>query len=104
MPSSFGITTVSAGGAIVESADTEMKADFKQLIDSTGHYAQAISYDLTYSFSVRGKGDASPAAAGSDSGTSLTSGVVIVTSSKQSSKNDEYRSYEYSGTAWAFAS
>lgn len=100
----FGVTIATASGAIFESVDLEKKADFKQLIDSTGAHAQAISYDTSYSFSARGKGDSNPYGAGiSNNLPTGASGKMIVTSSKESSKNDDYLAWEMSATIYPHA-
>jgi hypothetical protein len=100
----FGVTIATASGAIFESVDLEKKADFKQLIDSTGAHAQAITYDTSYSFSARGKGDSNPYGAGISSNLPTgASGKMIVTSSKESSKNDDYLAWEMSATIYPHA-
>jgi hypothetical protein len=100
----FGVTIASAGGSIFECADLEKKADFKQLIDSTGAHAQAITYDTSYSFSARGKADANPYEAGISSALPEgASGKMIVTSAKESSKNDDFMAWEMSATIYPHA-
>ena len=101
---SFGITLIAPSGVVVESADLELKADFKQLISSIGEHFAAQSYDTSYSFSARGKGDACPFAAGGSISVSGASGKGIVTSAAVDSKNDDFRGWSVSATIYPHAS
>jgi hypothetical protein len=95
----FGITMISASGSIVESLDIEMKAEFKQLITSTGEYSEAKSYDRSYSVSVKGKGDAAPYDAGNTaSGITSVTGKGIWTNVTLDSKNDDFRGWSATAT------
>lgn len=100
----FGISLVSASGSIVESADIEMKAEFKQLIDSVGAFSEAKSYDRSYSISVKGKGDTCPfEAGGTVSGVTGLSGKGFWTNVTLDSKNDDFRGWSATGTVYANA-
>jgi hypothetical protein len=101
----FGISIVTASGSIVESADVEMKAEFKQLIDSIGQHAQAKSYDTSYAISVKGKGDTCPFDAGEIvSGISGITGKGYWTNVTLDSKNDDFRGWSATGTVYKNAS
>jgi hypothetical protein len=97
----FGITLVSASGSIVESADIEMKGEFKQLIDSTGGFSEAKTYDVSYAVSVKGKGDTCPFGAGElTSNISGLSGKGFWTNVTLDSKNDDFRGWSATGTVY----
>jgi len=101
----FGISIVSASGTIVESADVEMKGEFKQLIDSAGHHSEARTYDTTYAISVKGKGDTCPFDPGETvSGISNVSGKGYWTNVTLDSKNDDFRGWSATGTVYKNAS
>lgn len=101
----FGISIISASGSIVESADVEQKAEFKQLVSSTGTFSEAKTFDVTYSVSVKGKGDTCPFTAGSTSGMpSNVSGKGIWTNVTLDSKNDDFRGWSASATVYKNAS
>jgi len=99
----FGVTLLAPSGVVVESLDIELKADFKQLINSIGEHAQAVTYDKSYSVSARGKGDACPFDAGGTISASGVSGKSIVTSAARDSKNDDFRGWSASATVYPFA-
>ena len=97
----FGISIVTASGSIVESADVEMKAEFKQLINSIGQHSQAKSYDTSYAISVKGKGDTCPFDPGETvSGISGLSGKGYWTNVTLDSKNDDFRGWSATGTVY----
>ena len=102
---SFGITSLNITGVVCESMDFETKADFKQLIASDGTFFQAKSFDLSSSFSARGKGDTNPFTLGGGSGfPDMASGKCIITSIKRSTKNDDFYGWEATGVAYPYAS
>jgi hypothetical protein len=101
----FGISIISASGSIIESADVEQKAEFKQLISSTGTHSEARTFDVTFSVSLKGKGDTCPFVAGSSSGMpGVTSGKGIWTNVTLDSKNDDFRGWSASATVYKNAS
>lgn len=101
----FGISIVTASGSIVESADVEMKAEFKQLINSIGQHSQAKSYDTSYAISVKGKGDTCPFDPGEIvSGISGLTGKGYWTNVTLDSKNDDFRGWSATGTVYKNAS
>ena len=101
----FGISIVTASGSIVESADVEMKAEFKQLINSIGQHSQAKSYDTSYAISVKGKGDTCPFDPGETvSGISGLTGKGYWTNVTLDSKNDDFRGWSATGTVYKNAS
>ena len=100
----FGISIISASGSIVESADIEAKGEFKQLIDSLGQHSEAKIYDTTYSVSVKGRGDTCPCTVGEGNNKpSLVNGKLIWTTTSLNSKNDDFRGWSASGTAYKHA-
>ena len=97
----FGVTLVTAAGSIVESLDIEMKGEFKQLIDSSGVFSEAKTYDTTYAISVKGKGDTCPFAAGeATSGIAGVTGTGFWTNVTLDSKNDDFRGWSATGTIY----
>lgn len=97
----FGVTLIANGGGTVEAVDLEHKSEFKQLIDSDGTAGGTHIFDGTYSFSASGKG-ANPY----DVGTGVmpgTAGKVLITSSTNNTKNDDFIGWSMSGTAYQFA-
>ena len=97
----FGISIVTALGAIVESIDVEMKGEFKQLIDSDGQHAEARTYDTSYAVSVKGKGDTCPFDAGETIiGVTGVSGKGFWTNATLDSKNDDFRGWSATGTVY----
>jgi len=100
----FGVTILSGGGSYVESAEITEKAEFKQLIQSDGTFGGAQIYDTTYSISARGKGDSCPFTAGEGINVSGVSGKTIVTSAKQTSKNDDFQGWEVTAVGYKHAS
>jgi len=101
MPSSFGVTLTSPpAGGVVESVDVDYKAEVKVLKDTDGGFSEARAIAAEYSFSVRGKGVATVTAGGSTGAPSNVSGKIIITSVKQTQTNDDWESFEYSGSAY----
>ena len=101
MPSTFGVTLVSPpAGGVVESVDVDFKAEVKVLKNTAGGYSEARSISPEYSFSVRGKGVATVTVGGSTGAPSVVSGKVIITSVKQTQSNEDWESFEYSGSAY----
>ena len=98
---SFGISIITAVGSIVESVDVEAKGEFKQLINSDGTSGGAKTYDTTFSFSAKGKGDTCPFTLAASTGVpSLVSGKGIWTNISLDSKNDDFRGWSASGTGY----
>jgi hypothetical protein len=100
--SDFGITKIS--GTLIESVDCEEKAELKELITSTGTHSAARIVDVTFSFSVKGKGSC-PVVAGDNGGApDGVSGHIIITNATDSQTNDDWAGFSYSGTAYKYAS
>lgn len=99
----FGITTIT--GAYIESVDVERKCETKVLLQSDGSFGEAMNYDPSFTFSVKGKGS-SPAALGISGGTAPfgVSGMIIITSVKYTQTNEDWEGFEYSGVAYPNAS
>lgn len=104
MPSTFGVTLVSAGSSIVESVDVEYKAEVKVLKDTDGGFGAAQATSREFSFSVRGKGSTSVTVGGATGAPSNVSGKVIITSVKNTASNEDWQGFEYSGSAYPDAS
>jgi hypothetical protein len=97
----FGISVISTTGTIIESVDIEMKGEFKQLINSVGQHSEANTYDVSYTISVKGKGDSSPFDAGEETDTITgVSGKGFWTNSTQESKNDDFRGWSATATVY----
>ena len=97
----FGISVANPSGSIVESADVEMKGEFKQLINSIGQHSEARTYDTSYSISLKGKGDTCPFSAGDTvSGITGISGKGFWTNETLDSKNDDFRGWSATGTVY----
>jgi hypothetical protein len=99
---SFGITKVT--GAYIESVDVEVKVESKVLLTSDGSFGEAMNYDPSYNFSVKGKGSA-PASLGISGGPAPQGigGQVIITSVKNMQSNEDWESFEYSGVVFPSA-
>ena len=101
MPSDFGITRIT--GTLIESVDCEIKGDLKELITSTGTHSAAQIVDVTYSFSVKGKGTCPVSAGGNTGAPELVTGVIIITNATDSESNEDWQGFSYSGTAYKYA-
>jgi hypothetical protein len=99
----FGVTLVTASGVVVESVDTETKAEFKRQIASDGSQFQTHAFDKTNEFSIRGRGPNPYEAGGAVSISGITGGKTIVTSAKHGTKNDDFETFEASGTNYPYA-
>jgi hypothetical protein len=100
--STFGITLIANAGGTVESFEVEHKSEFKQLISTEGYAGGTHIYDGMFSFSASGKGE-NPYEVGVAGSMPLTSGKVIITSSSNNTKNDDFIGWAMSGTAYQFA-
>jgi hypothetical protein len=88
-----------------QSVEVTSKGDVKTLIDKDGKYVDAAVQDPTFEFSVRGKGDACPVAlddteTGKPTG---VTGIMIITSVKEGTSNDDWEDWEYRGQAFPSA-
>jgi hypothetical protein len=101
-PTNIGITLVSH--ATAQSVEVSAKGEVKILTDKAGAFSQAALQDPTMEFSVRGKGSTCPVVLKAGSGPSGVSGKIIVTTVKESTSNDDWPEWEYSGTAYPSAS
>ena len=101
--STFGVTIGGSGG-YVESVDCEIKAETKQLFTSEGTFGAGHVLDKIVTFSARGKGDNPYSAGPGTGGFSAATGASFITSSKTTTKNDDWEGWEISGTAYTYAS
>ena len=96
----FGVTRV--GGALIASVETNDKIEVKQLKGSNGVTARVKAIDPTTDFTVKGHGNCNVGAPGvGNSGISgVGGGVTVITSVKNSESNEQFSSWEYSGTVF----
>lgn len=98
---SFGITHVSYGYAI--SVDVEGQSEVKKLLTKEGYLAEGYIPEETFKISVKGHGADSPVGIGDadNSGVAgFTSGVFVCDSVKQTQTNEDWPTWEYSGTVY----
>lgn len=100
-PTVIGVTLVTE--ATAQSAEVSSKGDVKVLTDRSGAYSQAALHDPTFEFSVRGKGAVCPVALKASTAPTGVSGKVIVTTVKESTSNDDWEEWEYSGSGYPAA-
>ena len=97
----FGISIINASGSIIESADIEMKGEFKQLINSDGQHSEARTFDTSFTVNVKGKGDTCPFTVGASNGLpSITTGKGFWTNVSLDSKNDDFRGWSATATVY----
>jgi len=100
--STFGITKIT--GDLVESVDLTLSADTKELIRFDGTHSTARNVDISYAFSVKGKGDLPAITLGGSSGAPIgVSGKVIVTKITESQTNEDWQGWSYDGVAYPSA-
>jgi hypothetical protein len=96
-PTEIGITQTEA--SLIESVDWETKLEEKVIKETDGSFGQAHAFDPVVEFSVKGRGNTEVAlgigAAGIDA---ISDGTSIISKIKYSQKNDDFDSFEYSGT------
>ncbi len=96
-PSYIGITQ--ATGTLLESVEWEQKLEEKVIKDLSGGFGQGQAFDPVIEFSVKGRGDTAMAVGIGASGiTAITGGTTIISKLNRSQKNDDFPSYEYSGS------
>ena len=96
-PSNIGITQ--ATGTLLESVEWERKLEEKVIKDLSGGFGQGQAFDPIIEFSVKGRGDTAMAVGVGASGiAAITGGTTLILKVKRSQKNDDFNSFEYSGT------
>ena len=96
-PSNIGITQ--ATGTLLESVEWERKLEEKVIKDLSGGFGQGQAFDPLIEFSVKGRGDTTMAVGVGASGIAAnTGGTTLILKVKRSQKNDDFNSFEYSGT------
>ena len=96
-PSNIGITQ--ATGTLLESVEWERKLEEKVIKDLSGGFGQGQTFDPLIEFSVKGRGDTAMAVGVGASGiAAITGGTTLILKVKRSQKNDDFNSFEYSGT------
>ena len=99
--SDFGVNTVSGG--LIESVDAEVKGDLKELITSIGEHSASQIVDVTYTFTVKGKGTCPVSAGGNTGAPDGVEGQVIITNATDTQSNEDWEGFSYSGTAFPYA-
>ncbi len=96
-PAAIGITQ--ATGTLLESVEWEKKLEEKVIKDLSGGFGQGQAFDPIIEFSVKGRGDTTMALGIGAAGiTAITGGTTLILKLKRSEKNDDFNSFEYSGT------
>ena len=90
----FGISK--HDGALIDSVEVEKKIEQKALKGSDGNVARVHVYNPTNSGSVKGHGTLAVVPGVGDHGVSgITGGVTVITSVKESEKNEDFSDWEY---------
>ena len=96
-PTDIGITQATA--ALLESIEWETKLEEKIIKATDGSFGQGQTFDPIIEFSVKGRGTPSVAVGIGAAGiAAITGGTTLILKVKQSQKNDDFDSFEYSGT------
>ncbi|XHR27611.1 MAG: hypothetical protein ACFUZC_16925 [Chthoniobacteraceae bacterium] len=96
-PSDIGITQASA--SLLESVEWETKLEEKTIKATDGSFGQGQTFDPTIEFSVKGRGTSTVAVGIGAAGiAAITGGTTLILKVKYSQKNDDFESFEYSGT------
>ena len=96
-PTDIGITQ--ATGTLLESVEWETKIEEKIIKATNGSFGQGQTFDPIIEFSVKGRGTPSVAVGIGAAGiAAITGGTTLILKVKQSQKNDDFDSFEYSGT------
>ena len=98
-PTNVGVTSVT--NSEVQSLEISAKCEVKFLSNREGKYAKGAVFDPTMEFTIRGKGsNTKPYRVGQSASIGSLSGKIIVTSTKQSTTNDDWPEWEASGVAY----
>lgn len=106
MVSSFGVKSVSY--ELTTSCDVDLSSDTKVLIDKNGYFVEAYTADSSYKVTVKGHGDDVPVditAFGTKTQQGMpaqTSGSMLVQSVKSTQTNEDWVTWEYSGTVYPY--
>ena len=96
-PANIGITQVAA--ALIESVEWEQKVEEKIIKSSDGGFGQGQTFDPIIEFSVKGRGTTTVGVGVASSGiAAITGGTTLILKAKHSQKNDDFDTFEYSGT------
>jgi len=96
-PSDIGITQSTA--ALLESVEWETKLEERVIKATEGGFGQGKAFDPITEFSVKGRGaNAMALGAGAAGIDAITGGTTLILKIKDSQKNDDYPTFEYSGT------
>ena len=105
-----GIQSVT-GVTLLQSVEYEKKVDEAMVTNCTSGFGAAATFNPTFEFSMKGAGDL-PAAlligsdggeAGEITGVNDGTGTRIITNVKEMEKNEDFNSWEISGTYWPSA-
>ena len=107
MAVTFGITTFSPTGAnLLISVDVDHQSELKQLLTATGDFFDSRTVDDSYKVTIKGHGDLSNAYITGFfqfNDTAKPAGVAgrfIVNSVKETQTNEDWPTWEYSGTSY----
>lgn len=97
----FGIASVTYEYAI--SVDVEGQAEVKKLLSKQGYLVEGYIPEKTFKISVKGHGATCPVGIGYEESSGVagfTSGVFVCDSVKQTETNEDWPTWEYSGTVY----
>jgi hypothetical protein len=96
-PADIGIT--SATGTLLESVEWEKKVEERIIKDKDGGFGDGKAFDPVIEFSVKGRGETdAEVGLGAAGITAITGGATIITKVKLGQKNDDFETFEYSGS------
>ena len=101
----IGISSFTSG--TISKVTTSRKVETKVLKDFSGAFSAAAKIDPIGSFSVSGSGDypsITLGVASTNIPSTISGGVIVITSLKKTEKNDDFQSWEYSGDHYPNAS
>ena len=101
MPSTFGIHSI--GGELLEAVDCEVKADVKELLTSVGAHSAAQAVDVTFSFTVKGKGTTGVTVGSATGAPSGVDGAVFITNVTKTQTNEDWEGFSYTGVGYKYA-
>ena len=101
MPNTFGIHSIT--GDLIESVDCEVKGDIKELITSTGEHSAGRVVDVTFSFSVKGKGTTSVTVGSGTGAPDGVDGAIFITNVTTTETNEDWVGFSYTGVGYLYA-
>lgn len=96
-PADIGITQ--ATGTLLESVEWEKKVEERVIKNKSGGFGDGKAFDPVIEFSVKGRGSTNMnVGVGAAGIADISGGTTIITKVKVGEKNDDFDSFEYSGT------